>query len=247
MEQLTIVYASINTIKILIHSLLGLCQSDRERECLRYAVFKASGLSATQARKQLGFESMSQRTKKVEDVITHVEYIRTAIEKLALTKEKAVLTNLGLDCNDGQSSEDDSEDNESCEEVQPLATCDNLSLECLTTLVKDSQLNWFEVAERLEKTHGPQCPHIKELSQSIELLKLSLKEKEQLRISYEAFVLDEQISSGNQREANMRNGDIVTESESDDPDTIHNSRTPLDPELKKLIEKRRRSIRRQAQ
>ena len=59
--------------KTLIHSLLGLCQSDRERE---YAVFKASGLSATQARKQLGFESMSQRTRKVEDVITHVEYIQ---------------------------------------------------------------------------------------------------------------------------------------------------------------------------
>jgi hypothetical protein len=59
--------------------------------------------------------------------------------------------------------------------------------------------------------------------------------------------LDEQISSGNQREANMRNGDIVTESESDDPDAIHSSQTPLDPGLKKLIEKRRRSIRRQAQ
>ena len=75
--------------KTLIHSLLGLCQSDRERECLRYAVFKASGLSATQARKQFGLESMSQRTRKVEDVITHVEYIQTAIEKLALTKESS--------------------------------------------------------------------------------------------------------------------------------------------------------------
>lgn len=116
----------------------------------------------------------------------------------------------------------------------------------LTTLVKDSQLNWFEVAERLENTHGPQCPHINELSQSIKLLELSLKKKEQLRISYEAFILDEQINSGNQREVNMHNGDIVTESESHDPDTIHNSQTPLDPGLKKLIEKRRRSTRRQA-
>ena len=111
---------------------------------------------------------------------------------------------------------------------------------------------WLKILRAYSSTPLPkilatplQCPHIKELSQSIELLKLSLKEKEQLPISYEAFVLNEQISSGNQREANLRNGDIV--SESDDPDTIHNSQTPLDPGLKKLIEKRRRSIRRQAQ
>ena len=45
-----------------------------------------------------------------------------------MTKERAVLTNLGLDCDDGQSSEDDSEDNESCEEAQSLATSENLSL-----------------------------------------------------------------------------------------------------------------------
>ena len=58
--------------------MLRLYQSERERECARYAVFKAPGLSATQAIKQFGFESMTQWTKKVEDIMTHVEYIRTA-------------------------------------------------------------------------------------------------------------------------------------------------------------------------
>ena len=43
--------------KDVVKSLLSLCQSDRERECLRYTVYKASGLSATQTRKRYGFES----------------------------------------------------------------------------------------------------------------------------------------------------------------------------------------------
>ena len=234
--------------KPLIQSLLGLCQSERERECVWYTVFKASGLSATQARKQFGFESMSQRTKKVEDVITHVEYIRTAIDKLAVTKEKAVLRNLGLSCSDEESRDNDGENSESCEEEgQSMTMCEELTPQELTTLVQDSQLNWFEIAERLENTHGRQCPHIKQSSQLIDLLEISMKEKEQLRISYEAFILDEQFNVSNRREANVHNGDIVTESESDDPDTIHCSQTPLDGALKKVIEKKRASIKRQAQ
>ena len=35
--------------------LLALAQSDRERECIKYAVFKTSGLSASAARKFYGF------------------------------------------------------------------------------------------------------------------------------------------------------------------------------------------------
>ena len=34
--------------KSLLRALLGLCQSDRERESIRYAVFKASGFTSTQ-------------------------------------------------------------------------------------------------------------------------------------------------------------------------------------------------------
>ena len=234
--------------KPLIQSLLGLCQSDRERECVRFAVFKASGLSATQARKQFGFENMTQRTKKVEDVIAHVEYIRTAIEKLAMTKELAVLRNLGLTCNDKESSDSENEDSGSCDEDgQSLTTCEDVTPQELTSLVQESQLNWFEIAEKLENTHGHQCPHVKELSKFINSLEISMKEKEQLRISYEAFTLDEQFNLNNQREASMYNGDIVTESKSDDPDTINNSQTPLDPALKKIIEKKRTSIKRQTQ
>ena len=38
-----------------IKALLGLATSDRERELIRYSMFKASGLTQTGARKQFGF------------------------------------------------------------------------------------------------------------------------------------------------------------------------------------------------
>ena len=71
-------------------------------------------MNVTQARKPFGFQNMSQRMKKVEDVITHVEYICTAVDKLAVTKENAVLRNLGLSCSDEDSSDDDGENSKSC-------------------------------------------------------------------------------------------------------------------------------------
>ena len=41
-----------------IKSILDLAQSDRERELIRYSVFRASGLSYTATRKAFGFERM---------------------------------------------------------------------------------------------------------------------------------------------------------------------------------------------
>ena len=39
-----------------VKMLLGMAQSDRERECLRYAIFKSSGMSSTRARHEFGLE-----------------------------------------------------------------------------------------------------------------------------------------------------------------------------------------------
>lgn len=41
-----------------IKALLGLAQSDREREIIRYSIFKTSGLSSSAARQKFGFEKM---------------------------------------------------------------------------------------------------------------------------------------------------------------------------------------------
>ena len=46
--------------KSCVKMLLSLAHSDRERETLRYAIFKASGVSQTEARRRYGFEGMKE-------------------------------------------------------------------------------------------------------------------------------------------------------------------------------------------
>ena len=48
-----------------VKSLLKLCQSNHERQTVRYAIHKASGLSETQSRKSFGFESMTAHSDRV--------------------------------------------------------------------------------------------------------------------------------------------------------------------------------------
>ena len=94
--------------KVTVKSLLGLCQSDRERECVRYTVFKASGASATQACKQFGYENMLERARRIETCIDHANYIHSSIDQLAKSKEKSLLMSLGLqpDTSDNSSADD---------------------------------------------------------------------------------------------------------------------------------------------
>lgn len=72
-------FTTCNLSKDVVKLLLGMCQSDREHECIRYSVFKASGLSQTQVRKLYGFERMNCRSTGVENVLKHTEYIRQSI------------------------------------------------------------------------------------------------------------------------------------------------------------------------
>lgn len=43
---------------------------------IRYAIYKASGVTATQAHKQFGFEHMNERSKRVEEALKHAQNIR---------------------------------------------------------------------------------------------------------------------------------------------------------------------------
>ena len=181
--------------KDVVKSLLGLCQSDRERECLRYSVFKASGLSATQVRKRYGFQSMNNRSKLVDNALQHAKYIRESIDELAKSKDDSMLKALGIPSNaiDSDSSADESTDDEQSvddftESDQPIESVQYDS-PTLVEITKSSLFNFFEISERLDK-----CP----LSHSslLELLKPELTQEEyrQLQISYEAFCLDEQLN-----------------------------------------------------
>ena len=230
--------------KDVVKSLLSLCQSDRKHECLRFTVFKASGLSATQIRKQCGFESMTERSKVVEDTLQHAKYIRESIDKFAKSKDHSMLKALGVpsDAVDSDSSTDQSTDDE--QSADDLSESDQqmesvqYDLPTLVEIARNSLFNFFEIAEQLNK-----C--LLSHSRVLELLKPELTQEEynQLQISYEAFCLDEQLNAEIKlREANAINGDIVTDSESDDANEVCQIKTPLDDSIKKLIQKKRKSI-----
>ena len=68
-----------------------------------------------------------------------------------------------------------------------------------------------------------------------------------LSILLEAYRMEKEINCNLQRQADQLNGCIISESDSDDPSAVHTSKSPLDPNLKALVLKRRKSIRKQRQ
>lgn len=75
--------------KSVVKMLLSIPQSDRERMCLRYAIFKSSGMTSTAVRKKYGFEPMLSHAKDVEETISRVQQIYEAISELASIEDKA--------------------------------------------------------------------------------------------------------------------------------------------------------------
>ena len=194
-------------------------------------------MSATQARKSFGFERMVSRSEKVEQAIEHAIYIRSSVEKLSKIKEKAVQRNLGIDFDDDSSSDESVED-EPFEEPStlPLLTQEELNVEEMTKLVKDSL---FKIDERLQKMYSSDNSQLEKLSQTVETLQITTRKKEVLSISLEAYRTEEEIDRNLQRQADQLNGCIISKSDSDDPGAVQTSKSPLDSNLKTLIQKRR--------
>ena len=144
----------------MVKQLLKLAQSDRERECIRYTVFKASGLTQTQARKKYGFEKMGKRARKVENVISEVQGIREAIDHLANIEDSAYLATLGILPEDSadESGLDELEDIETEVEVSAVnAHCNVLesipigcspSPDTLKGIITECQYNCFDIVDK---------------------------------------------------------------------------------------------------
>ena len=102
--------------KTMVKMLLNIAKTDRERECVRYAIYKASGMTPTQARRLYGFERMEERALSVEATIEEVQQIRIAIEDLACTEERALLTSMGVYTLESNTSSSESEEEEAISE-----------------------------------------------------------------------------------------------------------------------------------
>ena len=95
-----------------IKGLLGLAQSDRERELIRYSLFKASGLTSSGVRRHFGFEKMSERARSVRDCIETARSIREAIDKLSMIQDRAILAAMGINGDETESDSDSSSDDD---------------------------------------------------------------------------------------------------------------------------------------
>ena len=134
--------------KTVAKDILSLAQSERERACLRYAIVKAAGISASQARRQYGF---TDNSSKVQQSIEEIREIREAVNNLAATQDKALLLCHGI------SPEDSTEG--SCSDSGPeevVSVVDARVTHCLRMLcptLKDSlarsTYNWLQFVESL--------------------------------------------------------------------------------------------------
>lgn len=183
-----------------LSSLLRLAQSDRECKSIRYAVYKASGVSVTQARKHFGFENMSERGRKVEEALSSAQAIREYVESLSNTQEQAMLKSFGIyPSGSGSDSESESDfegvENES-EPIQSTLTSLPSNQELLQIL-KNLQFNWFEFVCRVSESckcdseddecfvNTPESVYPRLIASDI-----PKHQKELLSQSHEAFVTD---------------------------------------------------------
>ena len=179
--------SDINLDKTCTKMLLALASSDREREALRYAIFKASGVSLTEARRRFGFESMSKRANKVEQVLKETDRVREAIDDIAQTQDKAMLESIGIPCEMSSEDESDKSDTEECLEVTDDVTC-----ELLKTSLESSNFNWFECFHQLESQFSSEKASKLTATLPERLPGLSLRKEQEILLlnSYHAFLAD---------------------------------------------------------
>ena len=231
--------------------LLSIVKGEKERECVRYAVYKCSGLTQTQARNHFGLENMEARAFTVESCIKEAKEITNELDDIVSDQCQALLDCYGLTSIDeqellmGDSDEsdydDDFVDNEELSSSIPQVESTPNDDMLMKTLV-DCDYNWFEFVEQLERQH---CP-LDILAEVLEKFFLDLPHKNlskqalqlvvQSRRAFNAVACD---MAEEDRAVRSINGEVVTESESELDESISN-------EVKCLVIRKHASIKRRA-
>ena len=148
--------ASPNMKKQELKELLQLAQSDRERECIRYTAWRASGLSTTAARKHLGLEGMNCRADCIQRALEEAQAIREAVDGITRVQEKSAFQPLGFTVSDSSSSGSNSEDmtdalSSSDETENPSQSHREATVPELILLLRSSSVNWFQLIDLIEE------------------------------------------------------------------------------------------------
>ena len=229
--------------------LLAFAHSYRERETLTYAVCKASGLTATGARRMYGLDNIAERMAQVEESFREAQTIRENIEELAAIQVKAMLESEGHVTLDNSSSESESSNSESesknCHTDQLNQHPTILNTEVKELLISNN-FNWFSVLDNLSEKYGASIEDELEHYYTDAMdSPFTESEKSLLEQSHKAYLASIEEQKQAIRQADCLNGMIVTDSESDDPDdylpcNVSNQST------QKLVAKKTKSIYRRA-
>ena len=228
-----------------LKALLGLAQSDRERELIRFSAFRSSGLSVTGARRHLGLENMQQRSDRILQCIEEAQEIRDAVDKLSCLQDKALLSVMGLSDAESSTAESELDDCDVLSDVEtsPGQKQDYTQLhDTLLGLLKDNQYNWFAIVDFVENNVAPPLSETSTVLDEFYSYALSLhltkQEKSLLTSSYAALQVS-QPSAHDCRTASLLNGDIVSDSESDNAEDYVDLHSLASERAKRLVAKRR--------
>lgn len=123
-----------------VNLLLGLAQSDREQECINYAVYKSSGISAKAAWSLYGFEDMNPHAAHLEEAIAELQQSHEMGDDIANMQDKAAIATFGITRCSNESSDDD---------CVPGFKCAIMNL-CKQSLI-ENKYSWFCLMDMLEK------------------------------------------------------------------------------------------------
>lgn len=264
-----------NLKKETVNDLLKLAESNGEKERLKYAIVKAAGISNSQAKSAYGFNNMSSRVSKVEDALLQATAIREAIENIANIKETATLRSFGVvetsdECQDESMGDESETDTEKSEDEKGLLVLGDNNVKTVPNTVEMKQsdetnldlpykqqlcdvlrccdLNWIEFARVVTGMNENKQSDVVEnmLNEFAEKLpELNFSEDEHCLInqSRQAYSVHEHFK---EKEADVDNGVIVSESEGENMDNLSEVKDPLDTKGVSCIMKRREAIRRKA-
>ena len=237
--------------KSTVQKLLGIAQSDHERQYIRYAVFTASGVTPTQARKQFGFDNMTEKARQVEACINSVRAIREAIDELAKIQDETLLATFGISPDETTVSSDS--ESSLCslsenEELERLPQEGILEMKEFKEIVHNCHFNWFNIVES--------CPNVNEGALAATLNKALLDNTSvcfdsskvsmllQSRDAYHNATMDAYES---ERIARAVNGEIVTESEADvSPEELVGLNDIASEKGKLLVQKQKAAVKSRA-
>ncbi len=164
---------------------------------------------------------MDERAARVEECLKTAHSLREAIDRLSHVQDRALLIAMGL--RDSESSESDTDTESDSEEAihsPPLHTESSARVlppfQILKEALEQGQYNWFVLVEFVEQ-EAPDTlveNHLKEFYSFALELPLLTQQKDLLTTSYAASL----PSADQSRVAALLNGDIVSDSESNDPD-----------------------------